>query len=313
MPQVIKLRRFQWNQLFTTSSGVWKHPFGIVCGTVASGKTFTITSLISNASLLFGKSFFFSSSHDNVSFNFTRKFNQINDFQIEQIIADQNTSETSINCLVYIGENQDHRVILKYRDQFKPARITVLLCERQISSVIIGLCDFVIIKNNLDRNSMNHLYNEMYTSINQPIEIFLNMITQCAGGKAFVFSRRQDNQRLDTAFWYENVQNINELQQQWSLQQVEELQRSPPEQIIQPEILVVHSRSTVFPESFLEQIADVETDQCQICFINKRSALLYDCGHAMYCTECLVRSTRGNVLACPCCRQRITQVIRMFF
>ena len=54
---------------------------------------------------------------------------------------------------------------------------------------------------------------------------------------------------------------------------------------------------------------------CQICFTNRRDALLMPCLHLLYCSQCVDRvareaEARGQSDRCPCCRQSVCGVLR---
>lgn len=63
--------------------------------------------------------------------------------------------------------------------------------------------------------------------------------------------------------------------------------------------------------AFEEVKSDVE---CQICFTNRRDALILPCCHMLYCRSCVDRAAshaaaRGQPDRCPCCRGSIGGVL----
>ena len=62
-----------------------------------------------------------------------------------------------------------------------------------------------------------------------------------------------------------------------------------------------------------EEAKDAVT--CQICYANRRNALVMPCCHLLYCYRCVTRASevaeaRGHPDRCPCCRGPISGVLR---
>ena len=62
-----------------------------------------------------------------------------------------------------------------------------------------------------------------------------------------------------------------------------------------------------------EEAKDAVT--CQICYANRRDALVMPCCHLLYCYRCVTRASevaeaRGHPDRCPCCRGPISGVLR---
>ena len=54
---------------------------------------------------------------------------------------------------------------------------------------------------------------------------------------------------------------------------------------------------------------------CQICYVQRRDALVMPCCHLLYCYRCVTRASevaeaRGHPDRCPCCRGPISGVLR---
>jgi len=57
--------------------------------------------------------------------------------------------------------------------------------------------------------------------------------------------------------------------------------------------------------------SDLEEDTCKICYSEKITTVILDCGHMVACKDCgdaLIKSGKG----CPMCNQPIVKIIKAF-
>jgi hypothetical protein len=58
---------------------------------------------------------------------------------------------------------------------------------------------------------------------------------------------------------------------------------------------------------------DLDDNECLICGVNKINAVVSPCGHSNFCHDCITDYKKNfSVKGCPCCRQQIELIIKMF-
>ena len=79
------------------------------------------------------------------------------------------------------------------------------------------------------------------------------------------------------------------------------------------ETLAAARRAAADADAAAENARDAVT--CQICYVQRRDALVMPCCHLLYCYRCVTRASeaaeaRGHPDRCPCCRGPISGVLR---
>jgi hypothetical protein len=79
------------------------------------------------------------------------------------------------------------------------------------------------------------------------------------------------------------------------------------------EALTAARRAAADADAAAENARDAVT--CQICYVQRRDALVMPCCHLLYCYRCVTRASeaaeaRGHPDRCPCCRGPISGVLR---
>lgn len=327
---------FNWVDSFTDrSTNEWVHPFGIIQGDVHTGKRYTVQTMINQSEDLFGEIHTFSRFDRDIGNSKIRRteHNHFDSDVLSTIISNQNNSQTPANCLIYIStfiNEFTFRRICSRRQQLRNSRITLIISQLagHLPPCIRQNCDFYILKNLAFVSPLESVYRNFSTvgSFQTFLEVF-SRFTNNYGGLVCLMNQIDSSQ----SFFYTQGKEPVDLSDIHAVIDIRRQESEASEQDIFPQSFAEQTTDVesqqeservaslffeqgIFPPSFAEQTTNVESQQCQICISNCRSAALIDCGHTLYCVECLKKcATDANILFCPLCRQTVTRVIRIFF